>query len=90
MRLKGGQLRFLIGSAAAWTALRGVSWWIGGLFVAIGLTGMIVLAATLFNLITDLVGGVRVTVLEEEVIEREPGERPSLLRRRSRKSGGSK
>ncbi len=44
--------------------------WIGGLFLAIGLTGVIVLAATLFNLITDLVGGVRVTVLEEEVVER--------------------
>jgi hypothetical protein len=28
-----------------------------------------VLAATLFNLITDLVGGVRMTVLEEEVVE---------------------
>jgi hypothetical protein len=29
-----------------------------------------VLGATLFNLITDLVGGVRFTVLEEEVVER--------------------
>jgi hypothetical protein len=28
------------------------------------------LAATLFNLITDLVGGIRLTVLEEEVIEK--------------------
>ena len=28
-----------------------------------------VLAATMFNLITDLVGGVRFTVLEEEVVE---------------------
>ncbi len=44
--------------------------WIGGLFVAVGLTGAAVLVATLFNLITDLVGGVRFTVLEEEVIER--------------------
>ncbi|MFT6291493.1 MAG: hypothetical protein ACJAR2_002095 [Ilumatobacter sp.] len=43
--------------------------WIAGLFVVIGLTGLAVLAATLFNLITDLVGGVRFTVLEEEVIE---------------------
>jgi hypothetical protein len=42
--------------------------WIGGLFVAIGLTGFAVLVATLFNLITDLVGGIRVSVLEEEVI----------------------
>lgn len=43
--------------------------WIAGLFVVIGLTGLAVLAATLFNLITDLVGGVRFTVLEEEVVE---------------------
>ena len=41
--------------------------WIAGLFGVIGLTGVAVLAATLFNLITDLVGGVRMTVLEEEV-----------------------
>jgi hypothetical protein len=43
--------------------------WIGGLFVVIGLTGLAVLLATLFNLITDLVGGMRFTVLEEEVVE---------------------
>jgi Transmembrane domain of unknown function (DUF3566) len=41
--------------------------WIAGLFVAVGLTGLAVLMATLFNLITDLVGGVRFSVLEEEV-----------------------
>ena len=41
--------------------------WIAGLFVAVGLTGLAVLMATLFNLITDLVGGIRVSVLEEEV-----------------------
>jgi hypothetical protein len=44
--------------------------WIAGLFGVIGLTGAAVLAATLFNLLTDLVGGVRMTVLEEEVVER--------------------
>ncbi len=44
--------------------------WIGGLFAAVGLTGLAVLVATLFNLITDLVGGVRMTVLEEEVVEK--------------------
>jgi hypothetical protein len=44
--------------------------WIGGLFAAVGLTGLAVLVATLFNLITDLVGGIRLTVLEEEVIEK--------------------
>ena len=31
-------------------------------------TALWVLAATIFNLITDLVGGIRVTVLEEEVV----------------------
>jgi hypothetical protein len=44
--------------------------WIAGLFAVVGLTGAAVLGATLFNLITDLVGGVRMTVLEEEVVER--------------------
>ena len=44
--------------------------WIGGMFVAVGMTGLAVLVATLFNLITDLVGGIRFTVLEEEVIEK--------------------
>ena len=41
--------------------------WVIGLFGVVALSGLAVLAATLFNLITDLVGGVRVTVLEEEV-----------------------
>jgi Transmembrane domain of unknown function (DUF3566) len=45
--------------------------WVGGLFVMVGLTGLAVLSATLFNLITDLVGGVRFSVLEEEVLSRE-------------------
>ena len=44
--------------------------WTGGLFAAVGLIGLAVLIATLFNLVSDLVGGLRVTVLEEEVIER--------------------
>lgn len=44
--------------------------WIAGLFVAVGLTGLAVLMATLFNLITDLVGGIRLSVLEEEVRSR--------------------
>ncbi len=56
--------------------------WIIGLFLALGLTGLALLSATLFNLITDLVGGVRVTVLEEEVIERTPTASTPLLRRR--------
>ena len=40
--------------------------WILGLFGVVGLTGLAVLAATTFNLITDLVGGVKVTVLEND------------------------
>ena len=46
--------------------------WIAGLFAAVGLTGFAVLLAALFNLITDLVGGIRVSVLEEEVVARAP------------------
>lgn len=38
--------------------------WILGLFGVVGFTGLAVLAATTFNLITDLVGGIRVTVIE--------------------------
>jgi hypothetical protein len=57
--------------------------WIAGLFAAVGLTGLAVLVATLFNLITDLVGGLRFTVLEEEVIERPP----SSLRRYAGRRG---
>ena len=44
--------------------------WVIGLFVAVGTTGAAVLIATLFNLVSDIVGGIRVTVLEEEVVER--------------------
>ena len=39
-----------------------------GLLAAILLTAVWVLGATIFNLITDLVGGIRVSVLEEEVV----------------------
>ena len=47
-----------------------------GIFVAALGTGLWVLGAVVFNLITELVGGVRVTVLEEEVVARpvEPGQ----------------
>jgi hypothetical protein len=60
--------------------------WVAGLFVIVGFTGLAVLAATLFNLITDLVGGIRVSVLEEEVVAREDrglGWRPSRRQRRT-------
>jgi len=44
--------------------------WIIGLFGVVATTGGLVLLATLFNLVSDIVGGIRVTVLEEEVVER--------------------
>jgi hypothetical protein len=46
------------------------SWVLGAILVVAG-TGLNVTLAILFNLISDLVGGVRVTVLEEEVVLRE-------------------
>jgi hypothetical protein len=52
------------------------SWVLGAILVIAG-TGLNVTLAVLFNLISDLVGGVRVTVLEEEVILRE---RPVIVR----------
>ena len=41
-----------------------------GIFGIFGGTGIWVLGALVFNLITELVGGIRVTVLEEEVVAR--------------------
>ena len=62
--------------------------WIAGLFGVVGLTGAAVLAATLFNLITDLVGGIRMTVLEEEVVERTTSPmRRFVVRRPDRRRG---
>ncbi len=52
--------------------------------MTVGLTGFAVLMATMFNLITDLVGGIRVSVLEEEVVSRE--ERGLGWRRLARRS----
>ena len=46
--------------------------WILGIILTIGGTGLHVTLAIMFNLITDLVGGVRLTVLEEEVLLQEP------------------
>ncbi len=45
--------------------------WVLGAFLAAAGTGLFVTMAVLFNLISDLVGGVRVTVLEEEVVLRD-------------------
>jgi hypothetical protein len=53
------------------------SWVLGAILVVAG-TGFNVTMAVLFNLISDLVGGVRVSVLEEEVVLRE---RPVVPRR---------
>jgi hypothetical protein len=44
--------------------------WILGLFFVFLLTGLAVVMAAVFNLIADLVGGVRVSLLEEEVVAR--------------------
>lgn len=41
-----------------------------GLFLTVAFCGGLVLLATLFNLVSDIVGGVRVSILEEEVVER--------------------
>jgi hypothetical protein len=50
------------------------SWALGALMAIAG-TGLAVTLAVLFNLIADLVGGVRITVLEEEYVAREAGSR---------------
>ncbi len=39
---------------------------VGGLVLVVALTGLTVLGSVLFNLISDITGGVRVTVVEEE------------------------
>jgi hypothetical protein len=56
--------------------------WILGLFAVVGLTGLAVLAATTFNLITDLVGGVRITVVENRA---QPRPEPSAPQKKSTK-----
>ena len=49
-----------------WSLFRSVA--VLGLLLAVLLTGMCVLAVTVFNLIADLVGGIQVSVLEHEVV----------------------
>jgi hypothetical protein len=61
--------------------------WIIGLFGAVALTGGLVLLATLFNLVSDIVGGVRLTVLEEEVVERTVSSTRRYVVRRSPVAG---
>jgi len=48
---------------------------VGGLLMVLVATGFTVLATVLFNLISDLIGGVRVTVIQEETARPGP-ERP--------------
>lgn len=60
--------------------------WVIGLFIAVGLTGFFVLVATVFNLVSDIVGGVRVSVLEEEVTERSADPVQRFRRRRPARS----
>ena len=45
---------------------------LGGLVMVVASTGFTVLLAVLFNLISDLMGGVRVTVVEEETARPRP------------------
>jgi hypothetical protein len=49
-----------------WSLFRSVA--VLGLLLSVLLTGVWVLAVTVFNLIADLVGGIQVTVLEHEVV----------------------
>ena len=47
-----------------------------GAILTVVATGLTVLAAVLFNLISDLVGGIRVVVIEEDVTRPAPPRRP--------------
>ena len=49
-----------------------------------------IVGATLFNLLTDLVGGVRLTVLEEEVVERTASPMRRFVVRRPTGDGSGK
>jgi hypothetical protein len=50
---------------------------VGGLVMVVAATGFTVLLAVLFNLISDLTGGVRVTVVEEESARSRPATSPA-------------
>jgi len=56
--------------------------WVLGLFAVVGMTGLAILAVTTFNLITDLVGGIRVTILEGRP-EAQKGPKPAIRGRQS-------
>ena len=56
--------------------------WVLGLFAVVGMTGLAILAVTTFNLITDLVGGIRVTILEGRP-EAQKSPKPAIRGRQS-------
>ena len=56
--------------------------WVLGLFAVVGMTGLAILAVTTFNLITDLVGGIRVTILEGRP-EAQKSPKPAIQGRQS-------
>ena len=56
--------------------------WVLGLFAVVGMTGLAILAVTTFNLITDLVGGIRVTILEGRP-EAQKSSKPAIRGRQS-------
>lgn len=59
---------------------------LGGLVMVVAGSGFTVLMAVLFNLISDLIGGVRMTVVEEETAR----PRPKRTRPRKATSGGAR
>lgn len=59
--------------------------WVLGLFAVVGMTGLAILAVTTFNLITDLVGGIRVTILEGKP-EAKKSPKPAARTQQSRTS----
>lgn len=56
--------------------------WVLGLFAVVGMTGVAVLGVTTFNLITDLVGGITMTVLEGPQEPEKVAKKPLILRQR--------
>ena len=56
--------------------------WVLGLFAVVGMTGLAVLGVTTFNLITDLVGGITMTVLEGPQEPEKVAKKPLILRQR--------
>ena len=53
---------------------------VGGLILVVAGSFFNVLLCVLFNLISDLIGGMRVTVIEEETVRQRPRTRPPLFR----------